>query len=416
MLKGTSLAIIAAVAAVAVGGFANASTGSSSETLSLNTTPVALQAAAPKKPLMAGLDGIGLGKTLEDANINIGGYASASTTFYADPAAGKAQGGRGFDFENQDPTINQIGLFIERTVDVSKDKFDLGGRIEWIWGGDARSIHSTGLFDYQDNDEQWDPVQAYLDVALPVGNGLRVRAGKFVTPFGYETINPTTTPLYSRGLLFTYLLPFTHTGAIATYALNDSWTIEGGVVRGWDDALEDKNDDGVSFYGGAVYTFADKKQVLALRGIAGPEYANDNQSTRTLIEALYTVKYSDQWSFAVQGNVLWETDVDSKFGESDDNGFAGGLGGWASYTFSQYIRSNARLEYLYDGQGFRFGTAEGNNVYSAALGLTITPLPTSDIGSNLKIRPEVRFDYADNNAFGGDNNQLTFAIEGYFTF
>lgn len=420
MLNGKSWAILAACAAVAVGSFAQAATASDQLTLS---QPVAMQAAPARKPLMAGLDAIGLAKPLEDAGITIGGYASASVTYYPDTNGSKGQAGRSFDFEEQDPTINQIGLFVERTVDVTKNQFDVGGRVEWIYGADARLIHSTGLFDddgvNDGPDEQFDPVQVYLDFAVPVGNGLRVRAGKFVTPAGYETINPTTTPLYSRGLLFTFLLPFTHTGVLGTYALNDSWSFDFGVVRGWDDALEDKNDDGVSFIGRASYTFSDKKSALYTTVIAGPEIAGDNNTTTSLVDVVYTHKYSDQWTFAVQGDLLWQTDVDSKFGESDEDGFAGGLGGWASYTFSQYFQFNGRLEYLYDGQGFRFPTGSGdngNNVYSAALGVTITPFPTDNIGSNLKIRPEVRYDYADRAVFGGDNNQLSFAIEGYFTF
>jgi len=52
---------------------------------------------------------------------------------------------RVFDFEDQDKTLNQIDLTIEKTVDASKGKFDWGFRVEWIWGGDARLIHSNGL-------------------------------------------------------------------------------------------------------------------------------------------------------------------------------------------------------------------------------------------------------------------------------
>lgn len=445
MLNGKSWAILAAVAAVAVGGIAKAeSVSAAAEELSLSSKPLALQAGTTpsRRPLMAGLDAIGLARPLEDAGINIGGYAAASVTYYADPIQGSdVQPGRLFDTENQDPTINQIGLFVERTVDVTKGNFDLGGRVEVIWGSDARFIHATGLFDHYGNgdprdfdspDNQFDPVQAYVDAAIPVGNGLRLRVGKFVTPAGYETINPTTTPLYSRGLLFTYLLPFTHTGVLGTYALNDQWSFDAGIVRGWDDALEDKNDDGVTFLARASYTFADKKQALYTTVTVGPEFPADNTTTRSLIDLVYTVKYSDQTTFALQGDLLWETDVDGRtfgdadgnaFNTGDDDGFAAGIGGWASHTYSQFVQINGRLEYLYDGQGFRFppevtpnGNINGNNVYSATLGLTITPFPTDNIGSNLKIRPELRYDYADKAVFGGDNNQLTFALEGYFTF
>lgn len=442
MLNRKSWALLAATAAVALGGVAKAesvSTVASAENLTL-TRPVALQAAPVRTPLMKGFDAIGLGKTLDDTRLSVGGYASASATYYADPGDSKEQVGRGFDLENQDPTINQIGLFVERLVDTSKAEFDIGGRMEWIWGGDARFIHSTGLFDYygfgNGPDEQFDLVQAYVDVVLPfMGKGLNVRTGKFITPAGVETINPATTPLYSRGLLFTYLLPYTHTGIYATYSCTENWVTGLGVIRGWDDALEDKNSNGVSVLATSAYKFADSKTDLLTHFTAGPEFAGSNGDYRYLLNNVLKHKWSDQWTFAVEADALVESDQDSG-GPSDDYGFAGGLGGWASYMYSQYVTVNARLEYLYDGSGFRvspggfvvddagdtvFVEGQSNNLYSAALGLTITPFPTDEIGANLKIRPEVRYDYAQNgifspNAEGGQHNQLSFAIEAYFTF
>jgi hypothetical protein len=433
MLSRKSFALLAAVAAGTLGTFAKAETVSAPSTEQLTLVkPLNLQAAAAepsRKPLMAGLNALGLAKPLEDANINIGGFIEASTTFYVDRSGAKLNNGRGFDAEDQDPTLNQVDIFVERTVDPSKGKFDIGGRIEWIYGGDARFIHSTGLFDYQgaapgDNDNQFDPVQFYGDLAIPVGNGLKVRFGKFVTPAGFEVINPTQNWLYSRGLLFTYLLPFTHTGVVVNYSCTDALTTGIGVVRGWDDALEDKNNDGVTILVTAGYAFADKKSNLLFTGLFGPEYAGETTSTRSLFDFVFTHKFSDEWAFAVEADLLWETDKDSAFGPSSEDGFAMGFGGWASYTINKYVQANGRLEYLYDGNGMRFTPGLSNNVYSATIGVTVTPLPDNEIGSNLKIRPEMRYDYCANGlntatgaeTFGGENNQLTFAIEGYFTF
>lgn len=420
MIKGKSWAMLAAVASAAFASIANAGTVPSSADQLTLSKPLAMDATPQKlSPLMSGLDKVGVAGPLTDWGITIGGYVAASTTFYADRAPTKFQPGRSFDSEDQDPTLNQLGLVVERTVDVTKGTFDLGGRIEWIYGGDARFIHSTGTFDHYgpDNgpDEQFDPVQLYADVAIPVGNGLLLRVGKFVTPAGVETINPTTNALYSPGLIFNYLLPLTHTGVMASYVLNDQWSFCFGVIRGWDDSFEDKNANGVSFLGRISYAFPDKNQTLDVVIIGGPEFLNDTTSTRVMVDTVYKVKYSDQWNFAIEGTTLWETDKDSKFGPSTDNGFAMGLGGWASYKFSDYFTVNGRLEYLYDGQGIRF-SGVSNNVYSATLGVNITPFPTNDLGSNLHIRPEFRYDYAENTAFGGDNNQVTGAIEAYFTF
>ena len=53
--------------------------------------------------------------------------------------------------------------------------------------------------------------------------------------------------------------------------------------------------------------------------------------------------------------------------------------------------------------------------FEATLGLSITPFPKT-LGQNLVIRPEVRFDYAEDRVFNGDYNQFTFGLDAYFTF
>ena len=59
------------------------------------------------------------------------------------------------------------------------------------------------------------------------------RLGKFVTLLGQEAINPTGNALYSHSYLFGFAIPFTQTGVLVTYALNDKFTIDAGITRGW---------------------------------------------------------------------------------------------------------------------------------------------------------------------------------------
>ena len=59
---------------------------------------------------------------------------------------------------------------------------------------------------------------------------------------------------------------------------------------------------------------------------------------------------------------------------------------------------------------------DAEDLFSATAGLTITPFPTNDVLSGLKVRPEVRWDYASDSVFAGDNNQVTGAIEAYYAF
>ena len=90
--------------------------------------------------------------------------------------------------------LDQADFTVERTVDAAaaaKDgKFDIGARFEVLYGWDAGAIHSSGLFDnnsvagvtngyYRSRtrpENQFDINQAYVDLALPIGNGVRVPA------------------------------------------------------------------------------------------------------------------------------------------------------------------------------------------------------------------------------------------------
>src|SRR5689334_18217930 len=130
-----------------------------------------------RRPLMWALDQVGAGQELDKYNINIYGHVEAGYTWnFSNPSGVAGIGphvnpGRVFDIEHDEFDLNQVDLTIERTVTNDGKKFDIGGRVEWIYGGDAGFIHSDGLFDYYDSprspENQFDLNQAYVDVALP---------------------------------------------------------------------------------------------------------------------------------------------------------------------------------------------------------------------------------------------------------
>jgi hypothetical protein len=370
---------------------------------------------------MRGLDAIGLGGPLRDARINVFGHAEGSFTYnFADPA-GDVNAGRVFDIENADPTFNQLDLTIERTVDVSKKSWDVGFRVEGIWGGDARFIHANGLFDYDfatygtsitqnGPDEQFDLAQTYVDLAVPVGNGLLVRAGKTFSPIGYESVNPTSTPFYSRSYLFGFAVPFTHTGVMASYRLSPQWLVEGGAFRGWEQALEDNN-DGLSYHAKLVWTSPDEKWNLTGQVVTGPEQTDDEDDFRTLFDFIATYAVTERLTFAANADFGFESDAATDGGDAQWYGIAG----YASYKLSDRLTLNGRAEWFNDDDGAR---GLGTDVYEVTAGLSIRPFPGDDIGSNLLIRPEIRADFAADDVFDGgtESSQFTAAIEAIFTF
>src|SRR4051794_39551276 len=232
-----------------------------------------------EKPLGMLLNKIGIGKPLSDAGITVGGFVEAGVTYNFDTPNSHVNVGRVFDFEDQDPTLHQVDLFIDKGVDPSKGKFDVGFHIEGIYGGDSRFIHSNGLDFYgpgdatnggqQFPDEQVDLVQAYATFGIPVGKGLTITAGKFVTLLGQEYINSSLNQLYSRSFLFGFAIPFTHTGVLAKYNLTDKLSVTGGVTRGWEQSTKDSN-EAIDGLGQLAYAVNDKL-TLTLSVVSGPE-------------------------------------------------------------------------------------------------------------------------------------------------
>jgi hypothetical protein len=419
-------------AVMAVGGTVRAADGASAaEPKALDLKPVYLQEAAseaaPRKPLMDLLDRIGLADSLDAAGVTVGGHVEGSWTYNADTPGSHTNFGRSFDVDDQDPTLNQIDLFAEKAVTATGDKFDWGGRVEWIWGGDSRFIHSLGLFDHvgaynvpsaddaDSPDEQFDLNQAYLDLALPVGTGLKLRVGKFVTPMGYEVINPTGNLLYSHGYLFNFAIPLTHTGVMGTYNLSDKTAISAGVTRGWDTSLEDDND--TTSYLVTFSTALSEETKFFANVISGPDQFDDNGNWRTVIDLIVSTTVGDNVTLALNGDYGYERNSHTSVSGSDAQWY--GLAGYASVAMCKEASLNVRAEYFNDEDGARVSAGVGGAQFAeGTVGLALRPFAKDNLWSNLVIRPEVRWDWSDENVFddGGDNNQFTAAVDAYFTF
>src|SRR3954451_13365837 len=152
-----------------------------------------------------------------------------------------------------------------------------------MYGGGARCIFAKGLFEhYTDALTQRlvtrpklppDLVQAYADIHVPDAEGLRLRAGKFTY---FKQIDPNASVFYSHSFTFGAALPFTLTGVYGTYQINDQLTVDAGISRGWDQALEDNN-GAIDFFGRVKYNLSEQTSIAAAF-ITGAEQDNDNDN------------------------------------------------------------------------------------------------------------------------------------------
>ncbi len=389
--------------------------------------------STPPRPLMGLLEQTPVGKAMDNANITIGGYVEGGYTASFSAPPGNVITGRVFDTKHERVVLDQWNFFFDRPVDYAKaaqnHTIDIGGHVDLIYGFDSGLIHSNGLFDNPatlgvtkgfyasrvDPENQFDINQAYIDLALPVGTGLRVRVGKFVTLLGEEVINPTGNALYSHSYLFGFAIPFTQTGVLGEYKLNDDWLIDAGITRGWNQSINDNNGD-PDFLGGVTYTPQESDFLKKWKFIAnlseGPQATGDNGDWWTVIDlqAYYTVNEK----LSVSANADYG-DAPHALGTKSAQWW--GIAGYASYILNPMFTLNGRAEWYRDDNGASLGAGR-LNLYEVTVGTAIKPFPSDNLGQNLVIRPEIRFDYADKAFFdaGTDHYQFTFGIDAYFTY
>jgi len=427
MAKRKGLAALAACAFLVVGGMFGTSasatepavaaadgTLSSSSISTFTARPLYLaDDTGPTKILQSTV-----GKVFGDTGITIGGWVEGSFTWnFRDPGNGVNEA-RAFDFEHDAVRLNQVEINIGKTVDAAAaakaGKWDWGFMVDMMYGSDARFIHSNGLSGksaqvYSSPINQFDLTQAYGDVVLPVGSGLDIRFGKFVTLIGYETINPTTNPLFSHSISFGFGIPFTQTGVLGIYNINEKLSVTGGITRGWEQSVDDNN-GAIDFLGQVKYVFSDEFNVMVNASI-GPQRNNNNSDYRYLFEVIanYVPKSMTGFSFAADGLLAWEEHAAA-------NGNTArwyGVTGYAGYKINDMFTINGRAEWFRDEGGSRLGIDA--SFLEGTIGVSIHPLKDK-IGQNLVIRPELRGDYSNKDAFNGGRNksQATIAVDAIF--
>jgi hypothetical protein len=146
-----------------------------------------------------------------------------------------------FDTSNNTFNINAVKIALEKAL-PDKNEWAAGFRIDTIYGEDARYLGDSALnggsssMDGGLNNSGLALEQALVKFRVPVGNGLDIYVGKFVTFLGYEVIESPANLNFSRGLLFTNAIPLTNTGVYVDYKFNDTVEAKFGIVDGWNNS------------------------------------------------------------------------------------------------------------------------------------------------------------------------------------
>jgi hypothetical protein len=224
--------------------------------------------------------------------------------------------------------------------------------------------------------------QAYVTWLAGLGAGLRIDAGKFVTPMGYELIDGHDgyNDHATRSLLFGYAIPFTHTGLRLAYPVSPRLSTQLCVVNGWDNARDNNDARTVCVQLGWAPSAAVS---VYLNGITGAEQADNDSSRRSVADLVLVVKPHPRLTLGLSADLGRESDA---LGPNLDAQWEGAAG-YARATLSDRFAVAARGEYFKDRQGARTGTAQ--RVWA----FTLTPEVRA--ADNLILRADLRHDASD---------------------
>ncbi len=343
-------------------------------------------------------------------NLQLSGFVDASYVYNTQSPENRANSLRVFDTEANGFQPHAFELVIQKPV---SEESRVGFRADLDVGEDAEVVGlvTTGLGSTTD---ELDLQQAYAEALLPIGNGLNVKFGKFVTSHGAEVIESKDNWNFSRSYLFGYAIPFTHTGVRLSYPFADWLTMLFGVNQGWD--VVDDNNTGKSLEWQATLTPIDR-WFLSVTGMHGPEQTSDNRDDRHLLDVVLGYNPTDKLSFKLNYDFGHEADAVSE--SPAENASWHGLAAYGRYQFSDWYAVALRGEYFADFDGVRTNVRTTNGVTDLRV-WELTLANEFKVYKDLLARLEYRPDHASDNVFNAgsstDNTQDTFGLELIYPF
>ena len=325
--------------------------------------------AAPSPPPAAGWP----------ASLNLKAFVDGYYNYNFNQPRPRVSSLRAFDGPSNQFALNLIELTLAKSPDATNSR--LGFNLTLGYGNAMNVVNSTdpgglGFAQYLK--------EAYFSYLAPVGKGLLVDFGKFVTQHGAEVIESKDNWNYSRGLLFTYAIPFYHFGLRAKYAFSDKYQVTGYLVNGWNNIVD--NNTGKTL-GVQVGWNPTKKLAVVQNYMLGPEQPANNQNLRQLTDTVVTYSPTTRLSLMLNYD----------YGRGDR--IAGlprpvwwsGVAGYARYAFSSRYAVATRYEYYDDHDGFTTGAVQHLNEFTG----TFERL----IAGHLITRLEFRRDISDQPSF-----------------
>lgn len=314
-----------------------------------------------------------------------------------------------WDRQNDAFTLNKVKLTLASPqVQNNGDKFDAGYRVSMIAGQDAPFVNTSSAgalsqFDYIR--------EAYIEMNIPVGTGIDVKAGELISLLNYESGDGgAVNNNMSQGFQWFFTGNPPEEGIQLGYNFTDQ---VGLTVRTMN-----------AMFGGEFDSTTAKAFMASLNlkpckdlwvNLVGFVEPNKNAGVSQMWGGSVLAGYQVTPEFSLGTELDWWTLYDSasaaaaagpaltpaKIGElyGHNHVYSGGL--WAAYDFSKQLNVALRTEFLSDDHGIETGATgvsgglvglvnpvgTGQDITSVAIDLNYKPSP------HLKIQPEARFDH-----------------------
>ena len=328
------------------------------------------------------------------------GYQSRQQSFGGPPSPSQPNATQGFNDYPDHLQLQQGWMFAEKAIDASCG-LDIGGRVDFLYGTDGQDLQAIGNWD-EEFDNDWDNGSFYGS-ALPqlymeVGYGdVSVKIGRMLLNAGYESAMSPNNFFYSHSYAFNNIQPYTGTGAIATYSGLENISISAGFIEGLNTGFDSNGDTLVASVGLNLTDRLDVQYNVVggrlLNNLGGPTVAKGAIHS---IVAAYDVSCDLQ--YAMEATIA---DYDDAFS------FSGPTAGISNY-FIKTLNDCNSVGLRYEWLGQEYDDGEKVDFHELTLGWNHRR------SANLIIRPEVRWDWINNDGFEDDH--ASFAMDAIMTF
>jgi len=335
------------------------------------------------------------------SEITMSGFVQASYFYNTQDPDDKLSDGYLWNTVHDSFSLNKVKLTLaSKPAERSGEAWDSGFRVSMMWGEDASVLNTGGERQGLENLRE-----AFIDLNVPIGDGLIVKAGQLISLLNFESGDGgAANPNFSQGFQWFFTGNGPAAGVQADYQFTDWLNMKARVQNGLYAGAVDNNDAKTLL--GSIGLTPDDKTWVNLIGFVGEESPTLNLAGGSVLAGR---------KFGEKLNTGLELDYFDFEAANGDNSVLWSVGGWVWYDFTSKIGAAIRAEYLDDREGAglkginlpgRPGSAilspdADGQITSVALTFNFRPVPS------VKIQPELRYDHTSyTGGFDGEEDRF----------